>query len=161
MEALIRIRQEMPSNFIIGIKLNAGDYTTGDMTEDATMGHIRRLCGLSIDFIEIVVRTMKILSAIACFSRKVMQERSTVAWPLILLTGGLRIPSQLSGAILNNHTRDWAAVQAYQHITFPDSNLHAHRWTPELTGAGVGVAWYTVGLRSLAEGKALDMRMGT
>ncbi|KIJ36725.1 hypothetical protein M422DRAFT_260818 [Sphaerobolus stellatus SS14] len=191
-QIIIRIRQELPSNFIIGVKLNAGDYTAGDMTEDEAMGHIRRLCGLSLDFIEIsggnyenplFSRLSPREAFFAPFSRKVIQEISTITQkPLILLTGGLRTPLQLSGAILNNHAdllgigrlsilcpdlprqlspASFDTLEAYRHITFPDSNLHAPRWIPKLAGAGVGVAWYTVGLRSLAEGKPLDMRMGT
>lgn len=52
-EIINRIRAELPSDFVLGIKLNAGDYSSGGMTEDEALGHIRRVSTLRIDFIEI------------------------------------------------------------------------------------------------------------
>ncbi|KAF4564679.1 hypothetical protein EYR36_002617 [Pleurotus pulmonarius] len=50
---LSRIREEAPPQFIVGIKLNAGDYATSG-SEDCALEHVRKLVASRlVDFIEI------------------------------------------------------------------------------------------------------------
>lgn len=47
------IRAVTPSRFVLGIKLNAGDYITGGVSEERALEHVRQIALLEIDFIEI------------------------------------------------------------------------------------------------------------
>lgn len=119
------------------------------------------------------------------FSRRVVQALSpseSNAVPLIVLTGALRIPSQFSQVIRQNHANligigrlsilcpdlphqisPSSISRGYDHGKFPlrEPILSTPRWVPKLVGAGVGTAWYTVGIRQLACGKVADIKMGT
>lgn len=48
-----RIRSTTPSNFVVGIKLNAGDYLHGDVTNEEALEDCKQVALVGIDFIEI------------------------------------------------------------------------------------------------------------
>jgi len=98
--------------------------------------------------------------------------------PLIILTGGLRTPSQLSQSIIKKHAQLLGIgrlavlspdlprrlsptalnnTKSYRQIEFPDSKLYIPSWTPKLAGAGIGTAWYTVAIRRIAENRRMDI----
>jgi 2,4-dienoyl-CoA reductase-like NADH-dependent reductase (Old Yellow Enzyme family) len=47
------IRGVTPAHFILGIKLNAGDYVLGGISEEEALSHIKQIGLLGVDFIEI------------------------------------------------------------------------------------------------------------
>ena len=48
------IRSALPSQFIIGVKLNAADYTIDDDDEERALSHLRSIASWNmVDFIEI------------------------------------------------------------------------------------------------------------
>lgn len=109
--------------------MNAGDYTSGGMTEDEAMDHVKHISDLSVDFIEVsggtyenpgmyfLILRMDILhphpvfgslspreAFFASFSRRVIKElQRSASRPIVLLTGGFRNPVQLSQAIREQH----------------------------------------------------------
>ena len=122
------IRKVVPKEFVLGVKLNAGDYassSTGDTMsslEKRAIGHILSIAEWgSVDFIEIsggdyeqsdfVTDTGSTRQAIfARASHQALQallERSQSAGsssrPLIMLTGGLRTPGLLRSVLANGH----------------------------------------------------------
>lgn len=42
-----------PPQFVLGIKLNAGDCIMGDISEEGAFSYVRRIALLGVDFIEI------------------------------------------------------------------------------------------------------------
>lgn len=49
-----RIRIEVPSTFIVGIKLNAADYIAGEMSDAQALEHIEQIADWGgVDFIEV------------------------------------------------------------------------------------------------------------
>ncbi|KAF4564680.1 hypothetical protein EYR36_002618 [Pleurotus pulmonarius] len=113
---LSKIREEAPPQFIVGIKLNAGDYATSG-SEDCALEHVRKLAASRlVDFIEISggdyenpeftsTSTSARQALFTRFSREaLLAVASTVANPpLILLTGGFSSPTQLDTALDSKH----------------------------------------------------------
>ncbi|KIJ55026.1 hypothetical protein M422DRAFT_24885 [Sphaerobolus stellatus SS14] len=185
-----RIRSELPSNFVLGVKLNAGDYTKGGMTEPEALRHVKSLSNLGVDFIEIsggdyenpVFGKLSSREAFfASFSRQVLKDLSSPndkPRPLILLTGGLRTPSQLSHAIKERHADilglgrpsvlcpdlprqlSPALFRGHKGIEYPDALLAKPAWTPSLYGASLNTSWYTMAQRRLAQGKQINFQLG-
>ncbi|KAF8521006.1 hypothetical protein JB92DRAFT_2892414 [Gautieria morchelliformis] len=189
------IRGVTPAHFILGIKLNAGDYVLGGISEEGALGHVKQIGLLGVDFIEIsggdyenptfAASTSPRQAFFSSFSRQVVQSLQTSgnkAAPLIVLTGGLRTPSQFSHVIRQNHANllgigrlsilcpdlprqisPFSVPRGYDDTKFPlrEPTLFNPRWLPKLIGAGVNTAWYTVGMRQLTYGKEVDIEMGT
>ncbi|KAF6764839.1 hypothetical protein DFP72DRAFT_998505 [Ephemerocybe angulata] len=124
-----RIRAVVPATFVIGIKLNAGDYSASvddpsiSPKEQRALNHITTIAGWGgVDFIEIsggdyespdFMSTRPKSSRQAFFShvsQKAVQTLESMPrkvdsppLPLILLTGGLRTPAALHSALKSNH----------------------------------------------------------
>lgn len=100
--------------------------------------------------------------------------------PLILLTGGLRTPSQFVQVLLEdtaqilglgrlavlcpdlpNRILSKDNENVYQHTRIPEPVLYQPLWIPKLVGAGAATAWYNCQLKRLAEGKEIDMNLGS
>lgn len=70
-----RVRDVLPADFVIAIKLNAADYVQGGMTEEAALGHVKDIAtwaqeGYGVDLIEISGGNYENLRALAisnCF----------------------------------------------------------------------------------------------
>ena len=52
-EVVRSIRDSVPPNFIVGIKLNSADYVAGSLNEETACQHIEQLVAARVDFIEI------------------------------------------------------------------------------------------------------------
>jgi 2,4-dienoyl-CoA reductase-like NADH-dependent reductase (Old Yellow Enzyme family) len=54
-EIISRIRAQVPSSFIIAVKLNAADYVAGGLSEEEALGHIVTIAKWrpGVDIIEI------------------------------------------------------------------------------------------------------------
>jgi len=127
-----KIRALTPPEFVIGIKLNAADYTNSASGPDVSlteheqraMRHLLTIASwASIDFVEISggdYETPDFLATSAPneqkstrqafftrFSQHAIQTLSSASdistRPLILLTGGLRTPALLTTALASNH----------------------------------------------------------
>lgn len=48
-----RIRTVVPCDFVLGIKLNAGDYVAGGLSERDALEHVRLISLSRVDYIEI------------------------------------------------------------------------------------------------------------
>ncbi|KAJ7765270.1 hypothetical protein B0H16DRAFT_1367650 [Mycena metata] len=111
------IRAAVPSNFILGLKLNAADYTDSGEVSRA-LNHLRTIAEWRmVDFIEIsggdyekpdFLTHSALPSArqalFAEFSRQALDAVESIPHgPLILLTGGLATPAQLHGALNSRH----------------------------------------------------------
>ncbi|KAF8524274.1 hypothetical protein BU17DRAFT_43062 [Hysterangium stoloniferum] len=193
-QIILRIKAEMPPRFVLGVKLNAGDYVTGGLSEEDALNDTRRVSQLGIDFIEIsggnyenpvYANASPRQAFFASFSRKVVQSMpisGTKSTPLIILTGGLRTPSQMARIISHKHAhllglgRLSVLCPDFPHrispvvvvrgdedalLPIPEPNLYCPRWFPKLVGAGVGTAWYVVAMRQIARGKDINSRMGS
>lgn len=109
-----RVREIVPSHFVLAIKLNAADYVEGGMTEDQSLDHVRMIASWRIfDIIEISGGDYENLEFTNSTSRQAFfsgfSRRASAALedlpqaPLILLTGSLRGRAALASAIRNNH----------------------------------------------------------
>ncbi|KLO14392.1 FMN-linked oxidoreductase [Schizopora paradoxa] len=196
-----RIREVVPSDFALGIKLNAGDYIGGELGEDAK-NHLLEIASWGlVDWIEIsggdyenpdfMAKSDNSTrqAFFAKFSKMAMElyssnEASSSPRPLVMLTGGLRTRAQFTSAIRNG---DAHLLGLARHaISQPDlplllekhSNIdddedlgdkielgegstspepRSPTWWPRLVGAGIGMAWYTIGMRRIAVGKPLPI----
>jgi hypothetical protein len=110
--------------------------------------------------------------------------------PLVLLTGGLRSPAVMRGALAHGHAhligvgrgsvvcpdlpvalaqekrdrRDRRAHDAAREpdLTLPRAVVAVLRWVPvpKLIGAGAGMAWYIVQMRRVATDRPVDFSLG-
>ncbi|KAF8137488.1 hypothetical protein EV363DRAFT_1318118, partial [Boletus edulis] len=202
------IRAAVPRDFVLGVKINSADYVesgerpSGESVLKETqrvLDHIRTIAlwGM-VDFIEIsggdyespdFMSTKATSPRQAFFSQFAQKAReclkedfpADVNVPLILLTGGLRSPSHLQGALDAGHAdllgigrgsiaypdipallqeRNLNAAAGGTSIASDDEpfgrepygDLRLPSWVPQipLVGAGVGVAWYNVRMRTIA-----------
>ncbi|KAH7906444.1 hypothetical protein BJ138DRAFT_1016205 [Hygrophoropsis aurantiaca] len=126
-EIVHEIRLAVPSDFIVGVKINSADYVGSGTLPEAVLeedrrvlNHVRTIASWAIDFIEISggdyvkpefmsnASTSSRQAFFAHFSQKVMRElksepKTVSPLPLILLTGGLRSPALLESAIRAEH----------------------------------------------------------
>ncbi|GJJ14963.1 hypothetical protein Clacol_009233 [Clathrus columnatus] len=191
-QIIIRIRSTTPSDFALGIKLNAADYTYEGSTEEQALEDCQQIAQMGVDFIEISGGSYEdpVFNApprqvfFASYSRRVVQTIKTLQLekpPLIILTGGLRSPSQFTQVISQNHAhilglgrlaatcpdlpnRLFSSIPedgVYRFIPAPEPSLYQPRWVPKLIGAGVVMAWHACQLKLLAEGKEVDMDLGS
>ncbi|KAF8591302.1 FMN-linked oxidoreductase [Ramaria rubella] len=115
-QIVTRIRAVTPAHFVLGIKLNAGDYVAGGIPEEVALAQVAQIALLGVDFVEIsggdyeepvfMSSTSTRQAFFSSFSRKVVQAlppSGLKAAPLVVLTGALRTPSQFSEVICRNH----------------------------------------------------------
>ncbi|KAF8888590.1 hypothetical protein BD779DRAFT_1611297 [Infundibulicybe gibba] len=159
------IRGATPRDFILGIKINAADYTDFDIDGEIAIEHIRSIASWGgVDFIEISGGDYEKPARQALFSRfshqavatlELLQHSNASPPPAILLTGGLRTPNLLRTALSANHAH---LLGIGRYIPFgPEPDLRVSsfwKWLPEipLIGAGVGMAWYVLMMRRLSRG---------
>ncbi|KAF7336176.1 Nadph dehydrogenase [Mycena venus] len=116
-------RAAVPSNFILGLKINSADYaescTPGDASASPVLDHILTIASWgSVDFIEIsggdyekpdfmMNNPGSVSSRQALFAdfahRALHAVASIPGAPLVLLTGGLTTPAQLHAAVSCEH----------------------------------------------------------
>lgn len=234
------IRAELPSNFVLGLKLNAADYASNEDSEARALDHLRQIASWGqIDFIEIsggdyenpgespilhsgsswLTKASEFMTTSmaakstrqAFFSRFSHQAVKTLDAfmretqskkppPVVLLTGGLKSFDILSNVLNQGHAqllgigrasvlcphlprqlRESLMTQDLDDVdrsrttsTFlreplrePDLGLPGPVERvlevvplPKLIGAGVGMAWYTVQMRRIAQGKDIDYTVG-
>ncbi|CAK5262097.1 unnamed protein product [Mycena citricolor] len=198
------IRMSVPSDFVLGIKINSADYSSNETT--LVFEHFRTIASWGLfDFIEISggdyenpgpalftyhrhlsqcsPRTDFITSRLssrqatfATFSQSAMQiVEGLPKPPLILLTGGLNSPNLLHSVLSSHHAHllgigrsavlrpdipeilracsDWQSNELFARD--PDLQAGTLRRVFDLLppikliGAGVKMAWYTIGMRRL------------
>ncbi|KAJ7021686.1 hypothetical protein C8F04DRAFT_1013071 [Mycena alexandri] len=114
---VLDIRAAVPSDFILGLKLNAADYTdSGEVTR--ALDHVRTIAEWKmVDFIEIsggdyekpdfLTHSASPSVRQTLFAEFSLQALGAVEsipqGPLILLTGGLTTPAQLHGELTSGH----------------------------------------------------------
>ncbi|KLO14364.1 FMN-linked oxidoreductase [Schizopora paradoxa] len=197
-----QIREVVPSDFALGIKLNAGDYVGGELGNGDAKNHLLEIASWGlVDWIEISGGDYENpdfmakpdnnarQAFFAKFSRMAMElyssnEESLSPCPLVMVTGGLRTRAQFMSAIRNGdaHLLGLARhailqpnlpllLEKFSDVDdnedseekielWEDSSPPGPRsptWWPRLVGAGVGMAWYTIGMRRLAVGKPLPI----
>lgn len=47
------IRVAVPSSFVVGVKMNAGDYVAGGLTEEVALEQLAKLATCGVDYIEV------------------------------------------------------------------------------------------------------------
>ncbi|KAJ7483460.1 hypothetical protein FB451DRAFT_1350565 [Mycena latifolia] len=117
---VLEIRAELPSDFILGLKINAADYAESNIAGEVSpaLDHVRAIATWgSVDFIEIsggdyekpdFLTTSASASArqaiFADFAHHALRAVEPLPRaPLILLTGGLATPAQLHTALSARH----------------------------------------------------------
>ncbi|TFK27424.1 oxidoreductase [Coprinopsis marcescibilis] len=114
-----RIREAVPADFVLGIKLNVADYSgTQSLSDKETrvLSHIRAIAQWGgVDFIEMSGGDYESPGRQAFFSRmsqkcmEVLEEMprtiSSPPLPLVMLTGGLRTPALIDSALSNKHAQ--------------------------------------------------------
>ncbi|KAJ7701075.1 hypothetical protein B0H17DRAFT_1045919 [Mycena rosella] len=118
---VLETRAAVPSEFILGLKINAADYADSSIAGEVSpaLDHIRTIASWgSVDFIEIsggdyekpdflttdvsgVSARQAIFADFAQHARRAVE--SVPRAPLILLTGGLTTPAQLHSALSGRH----------------------------------------------------------
>ncbi|KAL4245665.1 Aldolase-type TIM barrel [Abortiporus biennis] len=124
----IRNSKAVPSNFAIGIKLNAADYISQDSNSNTSdseraLSHVIEIAQWDqVDFLEISggdyenpdflngsQQSSPRQALFSQFSQRAMEVLESLpnppsrGRPLVLLTGGLRTPSIISSVLQNNH----------------------------------------------------------
>ncbi|CAK5261978.1 unnamed protein product [Mycena citricolor] len=180
------IRMSVPSDFVLGIKINSADYSSNETT--LVFEHFRTIASWGLfDFIEIsggdyenpdfiTSRLSSRQATFATFSQSAMQiVEGLPKPPLILLTGGLNSPNLLHSVLSSHHAHllgigrsavlrpdipeilracsDWQSNELFARD--PDLQAGTLRRVFDLLppikliGAGVKMAWYTIGMRRL------------
>lgn len=120
----------------------------------------------------------------ASYSRQAVAAISTLNLekpPLVLLTGGLRTPSQCTRVLSENiaHILGFGRLSVtcpdlpnrilspaskngvYQFKPIPEPVLYQPDWFPKFASAGMSTAWYDCQMKLLAQGKKIDMDFGS
>jgi len=199
-----RIREIVPSDFAVGIKVNAGDYVVSGFDNADAKRHLLEIASWGlVDWIEISggdyenpdfianSNNSSRQAFFAKFSKTAMElyssnQSSSRRCPLVMLTGGLRTRAQFANAIQNGDAQligmarhailqpdlprlleslvaadskhdEYAKVndkvELWEGASLPEPRYSA--WWPRLVGAGVGMAWYTIGMRRISDGEPL------
>ncbi|KAJ6536346.1 hypothetical protein B0H19DRAFT_1183256, partial [Mycena capillaripes] len=146
-----------PSDFILGLKINAADYADSNEA-----GEISPALDHSVDFIEISGGDCEKPALFAEFAHYALHAvASFPRAPLILLTGGLATSAHLHAALSAPHAHLPRAQPRRCSAPRPPASTHTrprpdHReldFRPplriRLLGAGAATAWYVVALRRL------------
>jgi len=169
------IRQEVGSDFPIGIKLNSADFMKGGFTEEDSMEVVKALANAGIDLIEISGGTYESPSMVghkvkdstlkreAYFLDYIEKVRALVDTPLVL-TGGFRSSSAMQSALDSGATdfiglaRTTAVDPDFPNKLIADSS-HKQNLRPLTTGvkgvdkiAMLDIVWYEFQLARMAKG---------
>ncbi|KZV95133.1 FMN-linked oxidoreductase [Exidia glandulosa HHB12029] len=178
-EICTAIRAAVKSSFVVGVKLNAVDYTSGGLTEELALEHVKTLAACGIDFIEVsggsyeapafTEKASPRQAFFANFSRAAHAAISTMPpskRPLVMLTGGLRTSSDIARCLRAPHAdiaglaRPAAIDPAYpRHMDktpaeMPD--MVSPKWFPKLVIGNIGTAWHCDAMRAWAIGKPVQ-----
>lgn len=112
----IRAEASIPSTFVVGIKLNAGDYASDQLDETRALAHVRSIAQWkNVDFLEIsggdyespdfLRKDNPRQAFFASFSRKALQCVSGTGsnGPKIMLTGSIRSAGVIHDCLSNKH----------------------------------------------------------
>jgi len=169
------IRDEVGSDFPIGIKLNSADFMKGGFTEEDSMEVVKALAAAGIDLIEISGGTYESPSMVghkvkestlkreAYFLDYIEKVRALVDTPLVL-TGGFRSSSAMQSALDSGATdfiglaRTTAVDPDFPKKLIADTS-HQQNLRPLTTGvkgvdkiAMLDIVWYEFQLARMAKG---------
>lgn len=173
------IRAAVPSTFVVGLKLNAADYTSGGLTEEQALEHVKVLSTCNLDFIEVSggsydspAFTAKASPRQAFFSNFSKQARAALSSlpeskrPLIMLTGALRTASDIARCLRAPHAdiaglARPAAVDPWypRHLDNPPQaapDFYSPAWYPRLLNASMGTAWHCKAMLARVRGDPVD-----
>ncbi|KAH7344786.1 hypothetical protein B0J17DRAFT_636836 [Rhizoctonia solani] len=112
----IRAEPRIPDSFVIGVKLNAGDYAGDQATEEHALSHVRSIAAWQqVDFLEIsggdyespdfMARENPRQAFFSTFSRKALECISGTEHnrPKIMLTGSIRSVDAIEDCLARKH----------------------------------------------------------
>ncbi|CAE6493914.1 unnamed protein product [Rhizoctonia solani] len=112
----IRTEPRIPDSFVIGVKLNAGDYAGDQVTEEHALSHVRSIAAWQqVDFLEIsggdyespdfMARGNPRQAFFSTFSRKALELISGTEHhrPKIMLTGSIRSVDAIEDCLARKH----------------------------------------------------------
>ncbi|KAH7108173.1 hypothetical protein BKA62DRAFT_781388, partial [Auriculariales sp. MPI-PUGE-AT-0066] len=115
-EICAAVRAAISPPFVVGVKMNAGDYISGGLTSDAALDQLEKLATCGVDFIEIsggsyeafefIRSASKREAFFAQFSRAALSRIAHIpeaSRPKIVLTGGLNHKSVISDCLRAPH----------------------------------------------------------
>nr|GAT61187.1 FMN-linked oxidoreductase [Mycena chlorophos] len=181
------IRLVVSPTFILGIKLNSTDSGVDALKHVQTIASWARVDFIEVsggdyespDFLLEKSSRQALFADFSTRARESLASLPPEKRPLVLLTGGLSKPAQLRNALAAGHADlvglgrtavlcPDAPSRIRNNRPFPaQPTLDFHpllAWLPfpriKLIGAGTTMAWYTVMLRGLAQGREVDFGMG-
>ncbi|KAF7318713.1 FMN-linked oxidoreductase [Mycena chlorophos] len=184
---LNNIRLVVSPTFILGIKLNSTDSGVDALKHVQTIASWGRVDFIEVsggdyespDFLLEKSSRQALFADFSTHARESLASLPPEKRPLVLLTGGLSNPAQLRNALSAGHA-DLVGLGRTA-VLCPDapSRVRNNRPFPaqptldfhplrarlplpriKLIGAGTTMAWYTVMLRRLAQGREVDFGMG-
>ncbi|KAB5590781.1 FMN-binding oxidoreductase [Ceratobasidium theobromae] len=112
----IRAEPRIPNTFIVGVKLNAGDYAGNLVSEEYALAHVHTIAGWqNVDFLEIsggsyespdfMGRANPRQAFFSAFSRKALEcvSQAGVNRPKIMLTGSIRSVDVINDCLSRKH----------------------------------------------------------